>query len=182
MKPFTLALAFALSATPLVIAPSEAQPVAPLQKAKTVTVFISGEVLHPGTYTLKVADKETVIDLIAAAGGVTQRAAVDEVFWRHGAAKFIVNVPELIASGKKADSLLSDGDHVNVPLQINSVFVMGMVKAPGHYTFPQVADFRLQKPWLWRAAQQEASRSRESCARLLKRVKPRHLGVSKTCP
>jgi polysaccharide export outer membrane protein len=85
-------------------------------RPRVVTVL--GEVATPGNVVLQRAD-QTVLDTIAAAGGFTERALVDQVTVLRGTGRATrripVNVAAMMASGDMAgDIRLEPGDRVQV--------------------------------------------------------------------
>ena len=113
-------------------------------------VEVTGAVVRPAIYEMKTG--ETLIDLIAAAGGLLADAAVKRINVRRvvppeergqeAAARTVVSVP-ISGSGVRIPPMaLADGDVVEVnalPAQPEAYFVSlsGMVNVPGRYPWRQ---------------------------------------------
>ncbi|VXD15816.1 putative polysaccharide export protein [Planktothrix serta PCC 8927] len=95
---------------------------------RPMTIAVSGEVNHPGTYTLSLSVPSAaarqfqfykVTQLLQQAGGITQSADISRVkIERNNPQKqsIIVNLRQLIETGDLSqDLVLRDGDRINVP-------------------------------------------------------------------
>lgn len=112
-----------------------------------VTVFIReyqkvaviGAVGRPGMYEL--VGPTTLLQIIAQAGGLTDRAMSELYVYRRGEdgsqTRIVIQLQDLITSGKQdANVLLQPKDVVTVPIdQIQNVFVYGEVRNPGAIQF-----------------------------------------------
>jgi polysaccharide export outer membrane protein len=108
-------------------------------------VFIVGGVAKPDGYELAPDARLTVLQLIAAAGGFTDRASKDvvQVIRRQGAAGRVVlllplaEVERRLAAGKAdADLDLWPDDLVVVPASLRVAYVLGAVQKPGSVELP----------------------------------------------
>lgn len=106
----------------------------------TNTVTILGQVVHPGKYPLQSATVEgvqTLVDLIAAAGG-TNESAADHVFLirKEGdqEKKIRVDLYEILGEGNlnQSNYKLGGGDIVYVP-ETDVFYIYGQVQRPGRY-------------------------------------------------
>jgi polysaccharide export outer membrane protein len=100
---------------------------------------ILGQVNRPGAYEL--LQGQRVSDLIAAAGGVTPRAAPDKAFVVRGQEQIPVDLQKVLAGDVPANLALLPGDMMVVPESQNRIAVMGAVRNPG--TFNLVQDMKL---------------------------------------
>ncbi|MCU7891745.1 MAG: SLBB domain-containing protein [Candidatus Thiodiazotropha sp. (ex Ustalcina ferruginea)] len=106
----------------------------------TNTVTILGKVVQPGKYSLQsttVEGVETLIDLIAAAGGTNEFAAEHVVLIKKqgdGQKKIRVDLFKILDEGSldQSDFRLSGGDIVFVP-EMDVFFIYGQVQRPGRY-------------------------------------------------
>ena len=117
-----------------------------VSKYRSQNVYVLGEVRVPGQYALM--GNMTVLQVLAAAGSPTSTAAGYVIITRPsglepllpdrepgGGSSLRITMKEL-QSGQFPDGFsLRDGDSINVP-RVESVYVMGQVKAPG----PQVIE------------------------------------------
>jgi polysaccharide export outer membrane protein len=100
---------------------------------------ILGQVNRPGAYEL--LQGQRISDLIAAAGGVTPRAAPDKAFVVRGQEQIAVDLQKVLAGDVPANIALLPGDMMVVPESQNRIAVMGAVRNPG--TFNLVQDMKL---------------------------------------
>ena len=103
-------------------------------------VTVAGEVSRPGNVTLPPSGTVEVIDALASAGGVTEKAdlASARIVRAWGARTESVNLNDLLAgvAGSKAPAPLGPGDTLTVPAgRPTRVFVFGMVEKPGIHRF-----------------------------------------------
>jgi polysaccharide export outer membrane protein len=92
---------------------------------------ILGQVNRPGAYEMLVGQR--VSDLIAAAGGVTQRAAPDKAFIVRGQEQIPVSLQKILAGDVESNLSLQPGDMMVVPESQNRIAVMGAVRGPGTF-------------------------------------------------
>ena len=100
---------------------------------------ILGQVNRPGAYEMLVGQR--VSDLIAAAGGPTQRAAPDKAFIVRGQEQIPVNLQKVLAGDVASNLQLQPGDMMVVPESQNRIAVMGAVRGPG--TFNLIENMKL---------------------------------------
>jgi len=94
-----------------------------------LTITVTGEVMTPGTYTLKRGLR--LPDLITAAGGAKASARLSSVAVTHSdGSQDIVN---LVTAKPDALSALRPGDRVNVPSLLVNITVTGAVNLPTTY-------------------------------------------------
>jgi polysaccharide export outer membrane protein len=89
-----------------------------------------GQVNRPGQYDL--LEGQRVTDLIAAAGGVTQKAATNGFLVR-GATQVPVELQNALSGATEANVSLRSGDMLVVPEHQNRIAVLGAVSRPGTY-------------------------------------------------
>jgi polysaccharide biosynthesis/export protein len=108
-------------------------------------VFIVGGVTKPDGYEMSHDARMTVLQLVAAAGGFTERASKDivQVLRRHPGGERTVlrfsltEVEQALAQGKtEADLDLWPDDLVVVPAAIRVAYVLGQVNRPGAMDLP----------------------------------------------
>jgi len=108
-------------------------------------VFIVGGVVKPDGYELLPSARMTVLQLVAAAGGLTDRAVKDsvQVIRRQGpGARAMLRLPlseieNRLAMGKgDVDLELWPDDLVVVPTSIRVAYVLGAVNKPGNVDLP----------------------------------------------
>lgn len=80
-----------------------------------VTVYVMGEVTHPGKVELKRAQNPSVLQAIAAAGGPTDRAGKEAVITHANGGKTTTVNFKRAAVGRGKDAPLQDGDTIYVP-------------------------------------------------------------------
>jgi polysaccharide export outer membrane protein len=94
-------------------------------------IVVLGQVNRPGAYDLM--DGQRVADLIAAAGGVTGKAALARAFIVRGAEQIPVDLQRILAGATDANLQVRPGDMLVVPENQNRVAVLGAVTRPGSY-------------------------------------------------
>lgn len=94
-------------------------------------VIILGQVNRPGAYDL--LEGQRVADLIAAAGGLTVRAALSRAFVVRGAEQIPIDLQKVLAGDMQANIPVRPGDMVVVPEIQNRIAVLGSVNRPGTY-------------------------------------------------
>jgi polysaccharide export outer membrane protein len=108
-------------------------------------VFIVGGVTKPDGYELAPEARMTVLQLVAAAGGFTDRASKEtvQVIRRQGNGErtvmrfSLLEVERLLGQGKAdADLELWPDDLVVVPASLRVAYVMGQVQRPGAIDLP----------------------------------------------
>jgi protein involved in polysaccharide export with SLBB domain len=108
-------------------------------------VFIVGGVVKPDGYELAPSARMTVLQLVAAAGGLTDRAVKDsvQVIRRQGpGTRAMLRLPlseveNRLAIGKgDADLELWPDDLVVVPTSVRVAYVLGAVNKPGNVDLP----------------------------------------------
>lgn len=80
-----------------------------------VTVFVMGEVTHPGKVELKRSQNPSALQAIAAAGGPTDRAGKEAVITHAGGGKTTRLNFRKAATGRGNDVALQDGDTIFIP-------------------------------------------------------------------
>jgi polysaccharide export outer membrane protein len=100
---------------------------------------VLGQVNRPGAYEM--LQGQRVSDLIAAAGGVTPRAATDKAFIVRGQEQIPVDLLKVLAGDIPSNLALQPGDMMVVPESQNRIAVMGAVRGPG--TFALVENMKL---------------------------------------
>jgi protein involved in polysaccharide export with SLBB domain len=102
------------------------------------TAVVSGEVVRPGTYSLK-TKTERISDLIKRAGGLTPEAYADGVtFYRANdkVGRIGIALPEILRHPDSRDNLqLQDGDSIFIPRFNAVVNVKGAVNSPVAVTY-----------------------------------------------
>lgn len=104
-----------------------------LGKLRTVQVFILGDVVRPGGYTI--SSVSTVLNALYSAGGPTPRGSMRDVrIIRHNVIYRNVDLYSYILTGSKAEDVrLQSGDVVFVPPVGKMVAVLGEVHRPAIY-------------------------------------------------
>ncbi len=94
-------------------------------------IVVLGQVNRPGAYD--VLEGQRVTELVAAAGGVTPRAALQRAFIMRGAEQIPVDLQKILAGNLEANIPLRPGDMMVVPESQNRIAVLGGVNKPGTY-------------------------------------------------
>jgi polysaccharide export outer membrane protein len=111
-------------------------------------VYIVGGVARPNTYEITPDSRLTLLQLVAAAGGFTDRAYKEfvQIIRRKGPVErevirlSLVEVEKLIAQGQAdADLELWPDDLVVIPSAVRVVYVLGAVHKPGPVDVPNDA-------------------------------------------
>ncbi|MBN2071703.1 MAG: SLBB domain-containing protein [Candidatus Krumholzibacteriota bacterium] len=103
-----------------------------LGKIRSVTVYVSGEVMRPGAYT--VSSLYTLFNTLHLAGGPTERGSLRRVRLVRGTSVVkVVDLYELLMNGKGEDVRLESNDIIFVPVAGPLVTVAGEVKREGVY-------------------------------------------------
>jgi len=99
-------------------------------------VVVIGEVANPGTYDFP--SKQRLIDVLALAGGLTDKAGVSIQIRRVGdqqgeKGSFFIDLDQLVKEGRSELNIeINGGDVVFVP-EAGSYFVDGAIRRPGSY-------------------------------------------------
>lgn len=108
-------------------------------------VFILGAVIKPGGYEITPTERMTLLQLVAAAEGYTDRAYKEyaQLVRRNGSGErkvirlSLTEVEKAVARGQgDADPELWPGDLVVIPAAARVVYVFGAVNHPGHFEIP----------------------------------------------
>ncbi len=93
-------------------------------------VSVIGAVQHPGNYEL--LGKETLLQLISKAGGLTDRAS-NTVVVIHKEKSRVIDLDELMTKGTpQLNILMEPGDVVNIPHErYMDIYIFGQVRNPG---------------------------------------------------
>lgn len=104
-----------------------------LGNARTISINVMGEVLHPGTYAL--SSFSTVFHALYSAGGVSEIGSLRNIqVARNGQNIATVDVYDFIMKGQVQDDIrLQEGDVVIVPPYEALVKITGKVKRPMYY-------------------------------------------------
>lgn len=94
-------------------------------------IVVLGQINRPGAYEL--LEGQRVSNLIAAAGGLTVRAAPQKAFIVRGPEQIPVNLEKVLAGNLEANVTLSSGDMLVVPESQNRIAVLGAVNNPGTF-------------------------------------------------
>jgi polysaccharide export outer membrane protein len=113
-----------------------------LGKLRTVQVFILGDVVRPGGYTI--SSVSTVLNALYSAGGPTPRGSMRDVrIIRHNVVYRNVDLYGYILTGSKAEDVrLQSGDVVFVPPVGKMVAILGEVKRPAIYELAEGERFQ----------------------------------------
>jgi len=98
-------------------------------------IVVLGQVNRPGAYDL--LEGQRVSDLLAAAGGVTPRAAPQASFIVRGQQQIPVDLQKVLAGDMAANVVLQPGDMMVVPESQNRIAVMGAVNNPGTFALTE---------------------------------------------
>lgn len=106
-----------------------------LGRLRTIQVYIVGEVLQPGTYT--VSSLSTVINALFASGGPTKNGSLRQIrLVRQGRTVHTLDLYDFLLQGNKSqDHILLSGDTIFVPVIGAVAGVAGNVKRPAIYEF-----------------------------------------------
>ncbi|MCM8788183.1 MAG: SLBB domain-containing protein, partial [Candidatus Omnitrophica bacterium] len=103
-----------------------------LIKGRLIPVFVMGEVVRPGAYTI--TSSSTILEVIAAAGGITAKGSLRKIgiIGKEGIRKEIDLYPALFGEALPEISFQPE-DVVYVPLATNFVGIKGAVRRPAMY-------------------------------------------------
>jgi len=103
-----------------------------LGAVRAVSVLVIGEVAHPGTR--QITGLSTIIDALAAAGGIRKTGSLRRIQVVRGDTTFWLDGYDLLFSGDFGrDIRVVDGDRIVVPPIGETVAVVGKVKRPAIY-------------------------------------------------
>jgi len=104
-----------------------------VREAKS-TALVLGQVVRPGSYP--VTEHSRVLDVIAAAGGLTAQAAAERVTLTRTTAEEVQLLEmdiTLVQQGRQENLAVQPGDVLFVPEGAPQVLVLGQVRSPGSY-------------------------------------------------
>ncbi|HSI71556.1 MAG TPA: SLBB domain-containing protein [Fimbriimonas sp.] len=131
------------------------------------SVYVVGQVQKPGL--VRLGKGSGVLEAIAAAGGVTVTAATSKVKLAHlsGGEESLNLTPALVNGEKIETPPTRQGDMIVVPESTNQIAVLGYVKAPGAFMYPEGRELRLTDALALAHGQAErASMSRVGISRI----------------
>lgn len=102
-----------------------------LGAVRAVTVFVGGEVVQPGQYSL--TSLSDISSALAQAGGVRRSGSLRNVRVVRGGRTLTVDLYGLLGIGEPPSLRLADGDRVIVPVIGDTVAIAGSVARPGIY-------------------------------------------------
>jgi polysaccharide export outer membrane protein len=104
-----------------------------IAEARSIQVFLAGDVKNPGTYTI--SGLSTVLGALYVAGGVSERGSLRNIQVKRGnAAVGRLDLYDLLLRGDSAGDLtLRAGDVVFVPPVTSTIAVDGSIRRPGIY-------------------------------------------------
>ena len=103
-----------------------------LGNIRTIQVNMMGEVANPGTYYL--SSLSNIYHALHRAGGVSPLGSLREIqLIRKGKVVATVDIYDFIREGKMDDTILEEGDIINVPAYDILVDIAGNVKRPMSY-------------------------------------------------
>ncbi len=111
------------------------------------SVSINGQVIYPGTYSIK-NRSFTISDLVEAGGGITEYAYLKGATLNRPRASdstdvVAIDLEEILASpDSEQDLLLLPGDRLSIPKKLETVLVDGEVLSPSNIRFDKGKSFR----------------------------------------
>jgi protein involved in polysaccharide export with SLBB domain len=103
-----------------------------LGNIRTIQVNMMGEVANPGTYYL--SSLSNIYHALHRAGGVSDLGSLREIqLIRKGKVVATVDIYDFIRDGKMNETILEEGDIINVPAYDILVDISGNVKRPMSY-------------------------------------------------
>ncbi|MDB5244081.1 MAG: ClpX, ATPase regulatory subunit [Spirosoma sp.] len=99
------------------------------------TVFVSGEVLTPGTF--QILPGEGLAQVLTRAGGPKDDAALTLVTVTHKGQVQTVDVYDAVKNARPLNFALQAGDIVNVPLNSSRVLALESFSKPGYFAIPE---------------------------------------------
>lgn len=119
---------------------SECKVSVTLGKIRSIDVFVVGEVVTPGTYTISALS--TVLNALMIAGGPTPTGTLRKIqLKRPGEEPKVIDLYSFLLSGDRNDDLrLNSQDTIFVPVVGDTVGIAGNVKRPGIYEMVKPVD------------------------------------------
>jgi polysaccharide export outer membrane protein len=107
-----------------------------IQEPPTVRVWVSGQVMKPGTVDL--TRGRGVVDALSMAGGAAPEAALSKSYIvKTDGSKIEINLARMINQGEKLEGLeMEAGDQLVVPQNQTKIAVYGMVANPNVFPMP----------------------------------------------
>ena len=104
-----------------------------LNYSRTITVNITGEAIHPGSYTLPAIN--TAFNALVASGGPSDIGSVRDItLIRPGKAPVKLDVYDYLANpGIAQNAYLQDGDYIHIPVSKKVVSISGAIIRPFRY-------------------------------------------------
>lgn len=104
-----------------------------LGRIRSITVYVVGEVVRPGSYSLH--SLSTLLSALIQAGGPTPRGSLRKIrLKRRGGDALAVDLYDFLLRGDREQDLrLDDGDSLFVPVIGPTVMIHGEVRRPGLY-------------------------------------------------
>ena len=102
-----------------------------LLKARPINIQILGEIKTPGKYSVQ--QGTTVMQVIAQAGGLTEKADREHIALNRSTGVVGINMKAIAEGDLSGDVVLQDGDTIIVNKGVIRVAVMGEVVKPGVY-------------------------------------------------
>lgn len=111
-----------------------------MQKLRTIQVFVVGNVVSPGSYSL--SSLSTMINALFACGGPTKSGTLRKIqLLRSGKAVNTLDLYDFLLKGDKSqDTRLQPGDTIFVPIIGKVVGVAGNAKRPAIYEMKETLD------------------------------------------
>jgi polysaccharide export outer membrane protein len=104
-----------------------------IKQFRVIRASILGQVAHPGMYELR--GGAHLLDLVAAAGGLTEDAAAKEAkLLQPGQGTRVIDLTQALAGEPKSNVLMQGGETLFIPEDLtNMINVEGEVTKPGRY-------------------------------------------------
>ncbi len=104
-----------------------------LGKIRSMRIYVTGEVRHPGAYT--VSSLTSVLNAVFAAGGPNERGSMRKIaVMRNGEPVAVIDLYDLLLRGNNASDIrLRTGDAVFVPVAGERVAIRGEIKRSAIY-------------------------------------------------
>jgi polysaccharide export outer membrane protein len=102
-----------------------------VKEYRSQRVSVVGAVNHPGVLSL--TGPKTLVDVLALAGGVSEKASGQIHLSRQGQEGYIINLVELTENAAAHNLLVQADDVINVP-KAGQFFVYGAINKPGSYS------------------------------------------------
>jgi len=109
-------------------------------RLRTIRVFVIGEVVTPGSYTL--SSLSTVYNALFTAGGPSKRGTMRNIqLIRNGSVIKIIDLYDFLLKGDKSqDERIQSGDTIFIPVIGTVVGITGNVKRPAIYEIKKTLD------------------------------------------